>query len=251
MDGEGVQLLENVLNDSSVPHVTRRKMLATAAAAAAATAALPSLASAQGSSFATLGDAAATAEALAVTYLTNLIQKSGSAFPTVVQNVLKAANAAEADHYSFLTGAGFKPLTTRFWIPAVAFKPSVAPVLIEYLEQTFVNFYLIATTAFAAASKASLARYTVEIGGVEMEHRTLARLVQKKLPDDLAFTSYLRHDVSQIVQDILATGVGLGKQGSGTPGSFYAFPGSSPPASTVTTLDNTMVDQPEQGSPVP
>jgi hypothetical protein len=245
-----VQQIENVLKDSRVRGHTRRKMLATAAAAAAASAALPSLASAQGSSFATLGNTAATAEALAVTYLTNLIQKSGSAFSSLVQKVLKAANAAEVDHYKFLTGAGFKPATQRFWIPDVAFQAAVAPSVIEYFEQTFVNFYLIGTSTFARAGKASLARYTVEIGGVEMEHRTLARFVQNKLPDDLAFSSYLRHDVSQIVQDILATGVGLGTEGSGSPGNFYAFPGTSPPAATVSGLANSKVDQPEQGSPV-
>ncbi len=59
-------------------------------------------------------DTAATAEALAVTYLTAVV-KSASGTPVAkFVPVLKAANAEEYDHYKVLRGLGAKPITTKF-----------------------------------------------------------------------------------------------------------------------------------------
>lgn len=234
---DDVQVLENVLDDSGAGHLSRRALLGLAAGGAAAVA-FPGMARAVTTADTpmTVGTTAVTAEALAVTYLTNLIQKTGAKFPTKVQNVLKAANAAEEAHFGALKSLGFKPLTTKFWIPDVAFSAQAAPTVIEYFEQGFVNAYLIGTTVFANKAQAKYARYTVEIGAVEAEHLALARSVQGKLPDDRAFQAYDVQSIDQIVQAIVATGVGIGKQGA-QPGAFYTY--ASPPSSAVVALEGT------------
>lgn len=243
LNTDDVQVLENVFEQHRLPPVTRRGLLATAAGAAGAAAigSIPGIASAAGGNSAKeIGTAAVTAEALAVTYLSHLIKKDGHAFPKSVQNVLKAANAAEEDHYKALRGLGFKPLTTKFWVPNAALKAKNAPAIIEYLESVFVNAYLIGTTAFAAAGQADLARYTVEIGAVEAEHRTLARALQNKLPDNLAFTSYTVKTIPQIVAAIEKLGIGFGKKTS-TPGQFLHYTGPLP--GTTVALATNKPDQ--------
>lgn len=240
LNTDDVQVLENVFEQHRLPPMSRRALLATAAGAAVA-ASVPGIASAASSDSAMeLGTAAVTAEALAVTYLSNLIKRGGHAFPTDVQNVLKAANAAEQDHYTALHGLGFKPLTTKFWIPNVAFNPKNAAPIIEYLETIFVNAYLVGTTIFAGAGKSDYARYTVEIGAVEAEHRTLARGLQGKLPDNLAFSSYTLKTVAEHVAAIEKLGIGFGKQSS-APGRFFTY--SGPLAGTTVGLDTTNPDQ--------
>lgn len=224
---DDVQTLANAFEQHRLPPLTRRALLATAAGAAVA-AGVPGIASAASGQTATeIGTAAVTAEALAVTYLSTLISTAGSSFPTAAQDVLKAANAAEEDHFKALSGLGFKPLTTKFWIPDVAFAAKNAAPVIEYLESVFVNAYLIGTTAFAGAGQADYARYTVEIGAVEAEHRTLARALQGKLGDNLAFTSYTVTTIPQIVAAIEKLGIGFGKQSS-TAGRFYTYQGPLP-----------------------
>lgn len=233
---DDVQTLDNVFGQHRLPPLTRRALLATAAGAAVA-AGVPGIASAANSDSAMeIGTAAVTAEALAVTYLSNLITKGGHAFPTPVQNVLKAANQAEQDHYEALHGLGFKPLTTKFWIPNAAFNPKNAAPIIEYLESVFVNAYLIGTTAFAGAGQANFARYTVEIGAVEAEHRTLARALQGKLGDNLAFSSYTVKTIPEIVSAIEKLGIGFGKR-SHVPGRFFSYQGPLPGTTVALTTD--------------
>lgn len=239
---DDVQTLDNVFEHHRLPPMTRKALLATAAGAAVA-ASVPGIASAaSGDSAKEIGTAAVTAEALAVTYLSNLIKDAGHAFPKPVQNVLKAANAAEQDHFQALSGLGFKPQTTKFWIPNVAFVPKNAAPVIEYLESVFVNAYLIGTTAFAGAGQADYARYTVEIGAVEAEHRTLARGLQGKLGDNLAFTSYTVKTIPEILSAIEKLGIGFGKQTS-TPGRFFTY--SGPLSGTTVGLASSKPDQPE------
>ena len=243
LTADDVQTLENVYEAHRLPPVTRRALLATAAGAAgaAAIAGVPGLAAAANADSAMeVGTAAVTAEALAVTYLSHLIKEDGHKFPKPVGQVLKAANAAEQDHYLALRSLGFKPLTTKFWIPDVAFSAKNAPPIIEYLESVFVNAYLIGTTTFAAAGQADAARYTVEIGAVEAEHRALARALQGKLPDNLAFSSYTVKTIPEIVKAIEKLGIGFGKR-SHAAGRFFTYHGPLP--GTTTHLATTKPDQ--------
>lgn len=203
--GQDVQTLENVLADTPTSSRSRAWLLKRAAlgvgVAAAATPVGRALAKSSTDTAGDVGTDAVTAEALAVTYLTELIGRLGSGLGPALQP-LKAANQAEQDHYLFLSGAGFKPLTTQFWIPDVAFDPAKVASTIETLETIFVNAYLIGATVFANAKNATLARYAAEIAGVEAEHRTLARRLQGKLPDNLAFESYVQSRLARRRSDV-------------------------------------------------
>ncbi|MGH2914533.1 MAG: ferritin-like domain-containing protein [Solirubrobacteraceae bacterium] len=241
---EDVQRLDNVLADTSMPEVTRRGLLGKAAVGTAAIGAIGafgpiSSAFAAGSSSAIdeIVNAAVTAEALAITYLTGLVENAHKiGIPSSLVPVLKAANAAELDHYNVLRSLGAKPLTTKFWAPNKFFASSKdAFATLEYAETAFVNAYLIAVTAFAKAGKNSLARYAGEILGVESEHRTLARFAQGKLPNNLAFESYAIHSIGGIVKSLEKAGVGFGQKGKG-PGAFYHF--AKPPHSALVRLEH-------------
>ncbi len=180
---------------------------------------------------------AVTAEALAATYLTGLIENASKiGIPGNLVPVLKAANAAELDHYKTLRCLGARPLTTKFWAPNAFFASSKDVfATIEYAETQFVNAYLIAITAFARAGKDSLARYAGEILGTEAEHRALARFAQGKLPNNVGFEAYTIHTIGGIVKALEKAGVGFGKKGKG-PGAFYHF--KTPPHSALTHLQH-------------
>lgn len=242
VEAEDVQRLDNVLADTEIPAVTRRGLLGKAAAGTAAVGALGALgpipaALATSNSISQIVTDAVTAEALAVTYLTGLVENARKiGIPSSLVPVLKAANAAELDHYRTLRSLGARPLTTKFWAPDSFFASSNDVfATIEYAETQFVNAYLIAITAFAKAGKDSLARYAGEILGTEAEHRALARFAQGKLPNNVGFERYEIHRIGGIVKALEKAGVGFGKKGK-SPGAFYHF--HTPPQSALIHLES-------------
>lgn len=240
LDADDVQTIENVLSDTDMPGTTRRVVLKRAALGAVAASALGPVASAFGQtasadSAATVINTAVTAEALAVTYLTGLVENASATGVTKFVDVLKAANAAEYDHYKALKSLGAKPLTTKFWAPDDFFKPGQVFPTIEAAETLFINAYLIGITTFAKAGKPQFARYAGETLGVEAEHRALARFAQNKLPNNLGFESYKLHSMAGIVRALEKAGVGFGKKGS-KPGKFYEF--KAPPKSALAHLSH-------------
>lgn len=237
MTPEDVQVLDNVLRDTPTDGLSRRTLLRRAAVTAAvASVAAPAAALAQPSSgeVSQIVNTAITAEALAVTYLTGLIEHASKTSVSKFAHVLKAANAAEYDHYKALKSLGAKPLTTKFWAPDAFFKPGEPFKVLEIAETLFVDGYLIATTTFARARKPALARYTGEIGGVEAQHLALVRFAQQ-LPDDRAFQAYTISSISGVVAALEKADVGFGKPGA-KPGKFYEF--SPPPASALVSIQN-------------
>jgi hypothetical protein len=241
MTSDDVQVLENVLNDTPTDGLTRRALLGRAAATAAVVSAgAPGLALAQSASttpqVAQIINTAVTAEALAVTYLTGLIQDASKTGVSKFVDVLKAANAAEYDHYKALMSLGAKPLTTKFWAPDAFFAPGAPFKVLETAETLFVNAYLIGTTTFAQAGKVDYARYAGEIAGVEAQHLALVRFAQNELPDDRSFQSYAIKDINGIVASLEMAGVGFGKPGK-MPGKFYTF--APPPPSAVLPITNS------------
>ncbi len=269
--GEDLQVLENALADSSVAAATRKAMLKRASTSLLAAGGVGALIAACGgssssssssgapaasptssTSMSTSGaassgtgeqiqqiiDTAATAEALAVTYLSAVIKKSPGTQVAKFADVLKAANAEEYDHFKALTKLGAKPITTKFWAPDAFFGPNLSGVFptLEIAETLFVNAYLIAITAFAKAGKPQLARYASEISGVEAQHLALARFAANKLPNDVGFTDYSITSIGGIVAALEHAGVGFGKQGS-TPGKFVTF--APPPPDTVTHVGHS------------
>jgi len=239
---DDVQRLDNVLADTKTPALTRRSLVARAAVGAAGIGALGALgpipsALAAGSTIDQIVTDAVTAEALAVTFLTGVIVNAKAiGIDSSLVPVLKAANAAELDHYKTLRGLGAKPLTKKFWAPDSFFKDSQSVfATIEYAETQFVNAYLIAITAFARAGKASLARYAGEILGTEAEHRALARFAQGKLPNNVGFERYDIHTIGGIVAALEKAGIGFGTKGKGH-GRFYSF--RTPPHSALVHLES-------------
>jgi len=267
--GEDVQRVENVLVDSDVAPETRRFLLgrasagllgagglasvlagcgsshhSNAGAAASGTSSTGSTTSSTSASSAseiqTTIDTAATAEALAVTYLTAVIKQAAGTPLARFADILKAANAEEYDHYKALKSLGAKPVATRFWVPNDFFGHKLSGVLptLHLAETLFVNAYLIAITQFAKAGKASLARYASEISGTEAQHLVLVNYAAGKTPpNDLGFTDYLITSIPGIVRALEGVGIGFGKKGS-KPGSFASF--APPPASAVVKVNHTM-----------
>jgi hypothetical protein len=182
-----------------------------------------------------VGVTAVTAEALAVTFLTQVVDRAAGSAVEQAAPVVKAANREEYIHYQVLHGLDFRPLTKKFWLPDAFFADNLKniPAVIEMAETLFVNAYLIGVTTFARHHKPSLARYAAEILGVEAEHRALARSLEGKLPNNLAFEDYRYHHLSRIVRALEQAGIGFGTKGA-SPGRFYHFrPPTAAEASTV------------------
>ena len=194
--------------------------------------------SSSGSSIQKVIDTAMTAEALAVTYLSAVIKAAPGTPVAKFTPVLKAANAAEYDHYKALQSLGAKPITTKFWAPKAFFGPKLSGVFptLEVAENLFVNAYLIAMTEFAQAGKTDYVRYAAEIAGVEAQHLALARFAAGKLPNDLGFADYSITSIDGIVAALEKAGVGFGKQGS-APGMFVNF--APPTPDVVSTVSHT------------
>lgn len=247
-----LQRLDNVLADTSTTPRTRRWLLERASLAAVgagvagiaaacggsskpATSATTTQPMEHGDTPAKVLNTAITAEALAVTYLTAVIAAAPGTKVEPFLPVLKAANAAEYDHYKALKSLGAKPLTQKFWAPNDFFGQKLANVFptIEVAETLFVNAYLIGINVFSNAKMDSAARYAGEILGTEAEHRTLARYAQGKLPNNVGFEDYSVKSMDGIVSALEKVGVGFGKQGS-KPGKFVSF--SPPPASALTAI---------------
>jgi hypothetical protein len=246
---DDAQRAENVLDDVELGPDTRRALLKRLSAGAASFGVLGLAAcgsdnkstttgsSASSDKITTLVNTAITAEALAVTYLSGLLQNH--LIPKQFVKVIEAASQAEYDHFKALQSLGAKPLTTKFWAPNSFFEKDRVFATIETAEGLFVNAYLIAMTEFAKAGKSDEARYAGEILGTEAEHLALARFAQGKLPNDVAFMGYDIHSIDGIVKALGSVGIGLGQKGS-KPGKFYEFPGQ-PPSSTTTTIKSEAV----------
>jgi hypothetical protein len=177
---------------------------------------------------------AATAEAMAVTLLGAAIKgapgyvnadgSKGLAAPFVV--VLKAAQSAEQAHYAFLTHAGAKPLTLTFNVPdpKMATETTTLFKTIETLETAFIAAYMTAAREFAAMKKSDLVKVALQIGGVEAEHRALARLaLGAPLPHNLAYEVPMFNEVGEAAAALKKLGF-IG--GSGNPVKYDDFAGS-------------------------
>lgn len=192
---------------------------------------------------------AATAEALAVTALYHVhlqvgagkFNTSGIAVPaSTLVSVVRAALREEADHYSFLTGAGGRAIYTSFTVPADILTSAVAALrFLEIAETAFVAAYMAANREFAGAGMASLAQYAYQIGGTECEHRTLVRAALGEMPpNNKSFETNLFGTVADAAKELAS--LGLFKPGIPFPGIAAV---NSLLASTVTHDVNAGVAQ--------
>ena len=204
-----------------------------------------------------------TAEHLAVTLLNAVVKAApGLNLNPLLVSVLQAALAEEALHSQFLEAAastlGFTPsaidqtvpgtnrpltLTDSFTVPdpAILTDPKTLFATLEAAENLFVAAYMTATREFAEMGQPTLAKYAYQIGGVEAEHRTLARAAQAVIappagvpPNNKAFET----DLLLYVRDAVPILTNLGFiGGSGTAVSYpgravaYATAGMTPPLS--------------------
>lgn len=241
---------ESGLRQYLTGQVSRARMLAGVGAAGAALAVGPGLVSAQ-SATETVQDIiniADTAEHLAVTLLTaavgNASQLGLTANGGLLLSVVQAALAEEQYHADFLESAGAKTLTDTFTLP----DPKIATdfttffTTVASLETAFVAAYLRASTEFSQMKNRQLAQVAMEIGGVEAEHRALARAAlalngttADDPPNNKAFESDLFAKVADAATALQQLGF-IGGTGSQLtyPGRSAALAAAGPMASAVT-----------------
>ena len=132
-------------------------------------------------------NAAATAEALAVTMYNNIIHSSlyssGLTGNGPDKAYLEAALEQELIHYKTLVGAGAKPLATSFYFPHGMFGSTNADFATTVntlitLEDAFIAAYLIGVRDLSSDSLKVLAG---QIMGIECEHRALGRVIANDL----------------------------------------------------------------------
>lgn len=132
-------------------------------------------------------NAAATAEALAVTMYYNIINVTGSIYQTGPlagadsddRAYLVAGYEEEFNHYNFLVNSGAKAAATTFYFPTNMFvDPQTTINTLVTLEDAFVAAYLIGVRDFSSVALKVIA---AQIMGVEAEHRTLARVIANDL----------------------------------------------------------------------
>lgn len=198
---------------------------------------------------------AATAEVLA-TIINTMAPLNVKGFDATTMRNLNAAAREELIHYDYLTGPfGAVPLTKQVWIPDAVFAtPASLLNTVIVGDQVFINAYMIGTTVFAGAGNAKFARVTSEFMGVEAVHRAVARQSLGLLGNDRAFIKYDQPETAQgpkpglagftdilgAVATLEAAGIGFGKQGSVSPGTFYNLDDVrklTPFPSDVNTLD--------------
>lgn len=253
--------LETTLSEAGADSQTRSTLLRRAAAGAVVVGGLGSAGGAlaatrrAGASAAMVdpvmvATVARTAEAMAVTFLDEAIRRAPGKPAEKFVPVLKAAGAAEFDHYRDLTkNTPANILTQRFWFPEAAFGQMANDFfnVVQNLETLFINAYLIGITTFATAATTAqgkmqsffvrYSRIAGEIGGVEAEHRVLARFAAAEtggvkpagIPNNKGFETYIIKDIMGVVKALQQLGIGFGKEGA-QPGKFYDFPGKKPAA---------------------
>ena len=196
-------------------------------------------------------DAAATLEAMEVTYigavrhraspqvgLLNLGDNAGAV------RYLRAAQCEEEAHYHFLLSEGAVPASTRFTFPDDVFQSrSTALRILLDLEEIELGLYMAAAREFAALGDLRLVEIAFQIGAVEGGHRVLLKgLIDEYPPNNLAFSMSRFPSVAAAAEAIAATtfvggeapapSVILGLDTlTGIPGSrfsagpYYEFPG--------------------------
>lgn len=211
---------------------TRRNFLKVAALAGAGVAlgsqAAPFKAQAATDDPSTIIGVALTAEFLAVTTITNVLNNAAAlGLNAATTTTFQAILAEEAIHVRYLQAYGATPAygtdaQAAFSYPSGAKTFTDVPTLantLVLLESAFVAAYMAATREFAADARADLAQLTYQIGAVEAEHRTLARVVGGFVPySDLAFQSNL-------LPSVVAGATFLSNQGFLTPtaGNTYNY----------------------------
>ena len=160
---------------------------------------------------------AATAEAFAVTALGGALANAANgtlALTPLQRQTFTAARAEEQAHYTYLIGAGARPLTTTFTVPDPKIVTDVPTFLLALigLEEIFIAAYLAAAQEFAVLGQPRLAQLALQIGAVEAEHRAGVRFfaieagLLSGTPNDVAFEKALFTSVSGAADALVSLG---------------------------------------------
>jgi hypothetical protein len=231
--------------------MSRARLLA-GVGAGVALAAVPSVAGAQTPATETVQDIiniADTAEHLAVTLLYGAVQNASTlGLNGLVLDVVQAALAEEQYHADFLEAAGAKTLTDTFNVPDPKILTDFTTFFttVETLEAAFIAAYMRASYEFSVMGNAQLAQYAMEIGGVEAEHRTLARAAlalagtDNDPPNNLAFESDLFTSVADAAKALEMLGF------IGGSGPAVTYPGRSAALSAAGAMATAVTNQTPQ-----
>ncbi len=249
MNDEGTKLFEVQMRDYLRRQVSRSQLLK-AGAAGLALAAVPGVAAADsgpGTSYpffpqvagtytpesvATIFNTADTAEHLAITFLTAAIGNAATIGLTgLILEIVQAALAEEIYHAQFLESVGARSATDSFTVPDPKMLSDYTTFFntLEIAESVFIGAYMAAVREFAELGQPTLAKYAYQIGGIEAEHRSLARAAlalksngsQDVPPNNKGFET----DLFVYVADAATVLTGLGfLGGTGTAAAFPGYP---------------------------
>ena len=137
-------------------------------------------------------DIAATAEALGITFYYYAL--ASSSLPTVNndanRNYFQAAVVQEFEHLTILDSLGGAPLATEFYFPTGMFTSELVffPAA-GLLETVFISAYIAAAREFSGAVSKGITKanptalgLSVQIAGIECEHRALLRVAGNQNP---------------------------------------------------------------------
>lgn len=135
---------------------------------------------------------AATAEALGVTFYTQILQNADMlGLQQSSRKNLQAALIEEQIHLLFLKLNGAKLQTKHFSFPFGMNTMQDLNMFLktqQMLESIFIAAYLTAVKEFAMLGRPDLAQVAAQIGGVEAEHRAIGRVIGGMTPaNNLAF----------------------------------------------------------------
>ena len=159
-------------------------------------------------------DAAATLEAMAVTFIgtirhraspsIDLLRLGDNAGPV---RYLRAAQCEEEAHYNFLLAEGAVPAATRFTFPDDRFQSrGIALRRLLDLEEIELGLYMAAAREFAALGDLRLVEIAYQMGVVEGGHRVLLKgLIDEYPPNDRAFAAPRYASVAAAAEAIAAT----------------------------------------------
>ena len=196
-------------------------------------------------------DAAATLEAMEVTFIGAMRHRASPAIDLLrlgdnagTVRYLRAAQCEEEAHYHFLRSEGAVPAATRFTFHDEIFQSrGIALRQLLELEEIELGLYMAAAREFAARGDLRLVEIAYQIGAVEGGHRVLLKgLIDEYPPNDRAFLASRYPSVAAAAEAIMATtfiggeaqapSVILGLDTlTGIPGShffpgpYYEFPG--------------------------
>ncbi|GAB4213106.1 MAG: ferritin-like domain-containing protein [Roseiflexaceae bacterium] len=148
----------------------------------------------------TILNLAATAETLAVTFYYSALTAGQFNLSDEDVQYLRLAMDAEKYHLDFLTSAGGRALTQRFYVPANVLTDIDVFVRTGLAAETaFVGAYLAATRRFAELEQPRLAATTAQHAVSEGQHLTLIRDIAGLVPNDLGLPAPVYYNVSDAV----------------------------------------------------